>query len=324
LGAFKLDRHCTVFMAATSVISVSSSSSDDGAAGPIPAVASSTLPEFFTPQHPDEIDLTFLSQIQLQELVVFPAFAYLDTDTCTEKLGVLRNFARDADPQLYEIETNNKAYRAINALRARLLLLYRGQDRCQDSSRSVVVVSNSQPAAAGTTATSWTAAASAIAHRGSAVNMELLQMHTNHLAHAYDCTACLLLQETQQQQQQRQRRRRRRQELVEAAATAATLQETLMPQHPHEIDLSSLSADALEALAVSNATYSRFNTEECLAKMGCWRGFVQGRPHVEIQKAYRAINALRARLLLLDRRQDMQLLQQQGRQVDAGTSELSC
>jgi hypothetical protein len=85
----------------------------------------------------------------------------------------------------------------------------------------------------------------------------------------------------------------------------------------------SLSPEELLALAVSNKAYFHCDTKACIAKVHSLRNFVQSNPKADTQKALKAINALRARLLLLlDWGRELQ--QQQQQQADKGTGEQSC
>lgn len=108
-------------MPSASIISVSSSSSDD-AVGPLAAaVGDPMLREELLPCHPEETDLRSLSEDQLQQLSeAVPVYARCSIGTCRQKLQNLRGFVRVNDSKGFDMA---KASRAINALRARIQLL---------------------------------------------------------------------------------------------------------------------------------------------------------------------------------------------------------
>jgi hypothetical protein len=80
------------------------------------------------------------------------------------------------------------------------------------------------------------------------------------------------------------------------------LHATLQPQHPQDIDLSVINEQGLQDLANFISAYSVCSIDECLDKLASLWGLMQ-RDHADIQmtKAHKGINCLRARLLLLDR-----------------------
>jgi hypothetical protein len=94
-------------------------------------------------------------------------------------------------------------------------------------------------------------------------------------------------------------------DLYAATVRTRTFREELVPQHPEEIDLDTLSYDELLILANTVKAYSLFDLETCREKLLNLRGFVRTSnfPHLHVGKAFKAIKALRARMLLLDRQQ---------------------
>jgi aspartate aminotransferase-like enzyme len=75
----------------------------------------------------------------------------------------------------------------------------------------------------------------------------------------------------------------------------------LLPQHAEEVDLNTLSEEELKQLSCSNASFGSADEKSCRDKLKSYRGFRNTNPAADHTKANKAINALRARLTLLER-----------------------
>ncbi|KAF6254670.1 hypothetical protein COO60DRAFT_296907 [Scenedesmus sp. NREL 46B-D3] len=72
----------------------------------------------------------------------------------------------------------------------------------------------------------------------------------------------------------------------------------LRPQHPEEVNLDTLSEEDLLLLSNSVVSYATCDEETCRDKLGRLRGFLQTQSSGDPQKAFKAINTLRARIKL--------------------------
>jgi hypothetical protein len=75
----------------------------------------------------------------------------------------------------------------------------------------------------------------------------------------------------------------------------------LLPQHDEEVDLTTLSEEELQQLSCSVAALGSLDDKACREKLTSFRGVRKSNPTADLGKANKAINALRARITLLER-----------------------